>query len=51
MNNFVMAAELRVLELECVETMRALSDDFLHTHAVKHFDVLHCKHLEDIFIS
>ena len=50
-NNFVVAAQLWVFVLQRVETMWALRDDFLHAHAVQHFNVWQCKHLEQILVT
>ena len=50
-NNFVIAAQLWVLVLQCVETMWALCDDFLHAHAVQHFNVRKRKHLEQVLVT
>ena len=50
-HNFVVATHLRVFIGKCVEAMRTLRDDLLHAHSVERFDVLHCEHLEDVFVA
>src|SRR5687768_835040 len=51
MNYFVMAAELRILILKCVETMRTGCDDFFDAISVKHLDILVSHHLEQELVS
>ena len=50
-HNFVVAAQLWVLILQCVETVWALRDDLLHAHAVHHFNVRQCEHLEQVLVA
>ena len=50
-NNFVVAAQLWVFVLQCVEAMWALCDDLFHAHAVQHFNVWQCEHLEQVFVT
>ena len=49
-NHFVVATQLWVFVLQRVEAMRALCDDLANTHAVHHFNVWQCKHLEQVLV-
>jgi hypothetical protein len=42
----ISSAELWVFIFECIETMRAASNDFFYFISIEHCNILHCHHLE-----
>ena len=50
-NYFVCSTKLWVLVGKCVEAVWALRNDLAHAHAVQHFNVWHCQHLEEVLVA
>jgi len=50
-DHFVSSAEPRVFIFECIETMRAGRNDFLHFIAIEQFNVHECLHLKGKLIA